>query len=155
LLALLIAIGLQIWKRLLAPLRLRLDADLIAAALESKVRQPVAARVATVLELPVQTADGPASIVMVDRAVRASYQARTSIDFPSHLDDRRRRLAAGGIAATLFFSLLLILISPGTFVLWAARLFGGSDRPWPQRTYLDVAGLKDGRITVPRSEPFA
>jgi len=34
-------------------------------------------------------------------------------------------------------------------------MFLASHEPWPQKTYLAAAGLRDGRILVPRGEPYA
>lgn len=145
--------GWQAWRLLLAPLRLKLKTQVLASALEQKTGEPIASRVATVLELPGLHQDAPSSAMVAD-AVTRSYQSLAGIDFAAHLDPTRQKRARYAVIATLVVSLGLIVIFPGTAARWAARLFLGSNTPWPQRTYLDIAGLKDGVITVPRGEPF-
>jgi hypothetical protein len=49
---------------------------------------------------------------------------------------------------------LLAIIAPAVTRLWAARLFLGSNQPWPQNTYLQIADVRDGVLVVPRAEPF-
>jgi hypothetical protein len=153
LLAFLAVAGWQAWRLLIAPMRLKLKPQLLAAALERRTGRPVAARVATVLELPELSQDHPSG-AMVRQAVTNSHQALQDVDFTSHFDPRRRKFAACAIATVLLLSLGLTAIFPSTVGLWAARLFAGSERAWPQRTYLDIAGLKDGAMIVPRGEPF-
>lgn len=144
----------QAWRWLLAPLRLALDLDVLAAALERSVGNSLAARAATVLQLP--AADrGAASEAMVARAVARSNESLAAVDFESRLDPRRRQSALRAIVATVVVSLGLALASPSSARLWAKRLFAGSNQPWPQRTLLQVAGLADdGVLTVPRGEGF-
>jgi hypothetical protein len=120
---------------------------------ESRAARPIAARVATVLELPQQRGDA-SSVAMVQTAVQRSHKWLEQIDFEARLDPQRRNMAAGAIGAVLFVSLLLIVVFPSSARLWAARLFAGSNEPWPQRTYLQVAAVKDGLMIVPRGEPF-
>lgn len=157
LLAFVALVVVQAWRRLLAPMRMKLDADLLAAALEKKAGLSIASRVATVLELPAQmdSSKDATSAVMVERAVRMSDNALAGVDFESHFDDRRRKVALGTIGGVAAFSLLLVLLFPSSAWLWARRLFAGSNEPWPQRTQLEIAGVKDGILTVPRGEPFA
>ena len=47
-----------------------------------------------------------------------------------------------------------VLVFHATAGLWARRLFLGSHEPWPQNTYLEVADVVEGRIAVPRGEPY-
>jgi hypothetical protein len=49
---------------------------------------------------------------------------------------------------------LLIILFPANAALWGRRLFLLSHQPWPQNTYLEVADLSNGRISVPRGEPY-
>src|SRR5690606_2159862 len=45
------------------------------------------------------------------------------------------------------------LAQPATARLWAQRWLAGSDRPWPRDTHIEVVGVEDGRLIVPRGEP--
>jgi len=52
LIALLAIIVIQVWRWLLAPLRLKLNLDVLASALERSAGNSIAARAATILQLP-------------------------------------------------------------------------------------------------------
>ena len=154
LLLFLVVCGIQAWRWLLAPLRLKLRLDVLAAALERSAGHDIAARAATILELPKMDST-VVSESMVQTAVKRSHESLADVDFSTHLNPRRRRTALQAIVATLVISLGLLLISPSSTRLWFARLFAGSNEPWPQRTFLEVAGLNDDHsMLVPRGEPF-
>jgi hypothetical protein len=153
LLVLIVVVLIETWRRLLAPFRMKLDADVLASALERKTRVPVAARVATVLQLPSQNSN--TSRAMIERAVERSHESLASIDFSSYLNARRRKYSVGAVAAIVVITLALVASAPSAARLWAARLFAGSNQPWPQKTYLAVTGLNGNTMTVPRGEPFA
>ncbi len=91
---------------------------------------------------------------MVERAVIAADDSLRNTNFESALDDRRHKMNLGAIVGILVVSILFILLNLGTTGLWARRWFLGSTEPWPQNTYLGVAGLIDGKIIVPRGEPY-
>ena len=91
---------------------------------------------------------------MTQTAVRRSFESLRQLDFAGHLDDRRKRNSILAITSTCGLWLLIVLAFPASTWLWAARFFGGSDRPWPQKTYLEIAGLNQGLMRVPRGEPF-
>jgi len=55
---------------------------------------------------------------------------------------RRRRIALQAIVATIVVAIGLVVASPSAARLWAARLFAGSNDPWPQRTVLEVLGAR-------------
>ena len=91
---------------------------------------------------------------MVERAVVVADDSLRNVNFEANLDDRRHKINFGSIIAILSVALLLILLNLGTFGLWARRWFGGSNEPWPQKTYLMVVGIQDGKVIVPRGEPY-
>jgi hypothetical protein len=154
LLLFLVVCAIQAWRWLLSPLRLQLKLDVLAAALERSAGHAIAARAATILELPKMNR-AVVSASMVETAVKRSHESLSNIDFTTHLNPRRRRTALQAIVATVIISLALIFISPSTARLWFSRLFAGSNQPWPQRTFLEVAGLGDDHsMLVPRGEPF-
>jgi hypothetical protein len=150
-------IGWQAWKYLIAPLRGRLSPIELAAALDRRnTKFPLLApRVATVLELP-QLLNRPyaPSPAMVRKAVEHADDSLQDVQFAQRLDDRKLRQHVVAIGIIALIACVLIAASPSLAALWARRWFAGSNQPWPQRTYLDVAGLNDGRILVPRGEPY-
>jgi hypothetical protein len=90
----------------------------------------------------------------VERAVTVADDSLRSADFESNLNEKRHRLNFRSIIVIAAVSILLILLNLGTFGLWFRRWFLGSSEPWPQKTYLAIAGLQDGRIIVPHGEPY-
>ncbi len=132
---------------------------LAAAAEQQRVIStgfPIAPRVATILELPALL-DSPLapSPAMVERAVEHAHESLKNVDFAARIDHRRFNLHVSSIAGLIIASLIFTIAAPATASLWARRWFAGSNVPWPQKTYLTIAGLcSDGRIIVPRSEPF-
>jgi hypothetical protein len=146
-------------KSVLAVLRLRLEPIELAAELD-KVRQSppaqwIAPRVATVLQLSdLRTREAGFSAPMVDRAVRHSSEALEGIDFSRRLDERQLRQCVVLLVAALAAPLLFAALIPGEFSsLWARRWLLGSNVGWPRDTAIDVLGLSDGRLIVPRGEP--
>lgn len=160
-------IGYTAWRYLVRPLRDPLDMVTLAVAIEqahntgargtgaAAPRVPVAERVATVLQLPDLLEGGsPPSPAMVASAVRRSHESLAGIDFLQPLDRRRQRRHLAIIVGLLLAPALWAAIWPATAGLWSRRWFAGSRQPWPQKTHLVIVGLEDGRIVVPRGEPF-
>jgi hypothetical protein len=115
----------------------------------------LAGRVASVLELPrlLDTPSGP-SAAMIERAVRRRHEALARVDFGAALDHARLRKMLLLLFAAIAVPATLIAVFPDMASLWSRRLFLASHEPWPQNTYLQVADDRDGRIQVPRGEPY-
>jgi hypothetical protein len=157
-----LALGFVAWEafhHVIHPLQLPLNPVDLATAIDrhrngSAKGSPFAARVAAVLQLPeLLQQDRPPSEPLVRRAVQRSYESLQAEDFNDALDERRRNVAAGSIAALVFLPILLAIVFPFSTKLWAKRWVLGSSDTWPQKTYLTVADLRDGKILVPRGEP--
>ena len=148
----------MIWRELIAPLRLKLDPLTLATALDrisNRGQGFITSRVGTILELPGMLQQTPQpSPAMLHRAAAACHVALADIDFDARLDDRRRNLASGLIFSMMLLPMMVAIAAPASARLWAARVLGGSNEPWPQKTYLQVAGLDHNMIVVPRGEPF-
>jgi len=143
-------IAVQAWRWLLAPLRLKLDLDVLAAALERSVGHSVAARAATVLQLPSMDA-GAASRSMVATAVARSYESLSLIDFESHFNPRRRKMAIQAVVATCVVSQVLTLavgVGPA-----ASERRGGVDPPVRGRAAVAVTGAPPCRTCGCRRTP--
>lgn len=115
----------------------------------------LAGTVASVLELP-RLLDRPTgtSSAMVVRAVRRRHEALAGIDFRAALDRVRLRKMLLLLALAILMPVGLAHHFPQMASLWARRLFLASREPWPQNTYLRIADERDGRIQVPRGEPY-
>jgi hypothetical protein len=157
-----LAVGLVGWAAVtsvLAIVRLRLEPIELAAELDklrgSSPSQWIAPRVATVLQLSdSRTREAGFSTAMVDRAVRRSSQALDGVDFSQRLDERHLRQCLILLAASVIAPLLFMAIIPGELSsLWARRWLLGSNAGWPRDTAIEVLGLTDGRLVVPRGEP--
>ncbi len=143
------------WRHLARPLLMRLDPLTLAAALDARGGGDLTARVGTVLQLPdLLRQPAPPSAAMVDRAVQRCHEALAAVDLRRRLNDRRRNLAVAAVVAAVLVPAGLAVAAPRVAGLWARRVLLGRDEPWPQKTYLQVAGLVDGQIVVPRGEPF-
>jgi hypothetical protein len=144
-------------REIIMPLWSRLDPLTLASALDRAAGADgaITARVATVMGLPALLAGpDPPSSAFVRQAVLRSQQTLAGLDYRSRLDDRRRNLSALLLTAALLLPAIVTAAAPATVRLWAARTFLGSAEPWPQKTYLQVAGVTDGTLVVPRGEPF-
>ncbi len=146
------------WREIVAPLRLKLEPLTLAAALDRMSGRAdgfVMSRIGTVLELPhaLQQPNHP-SLAMLHLAASQCHAALSEINFDARLDDRRRNRAFAVMMVALLMPIFLASAAPQSARLWAARVLTGSNEPWPQKTYLQVAGLKDGVIVVPRGESY-
>ncbi|MCC7191228.1 MAG: hypothetical protein IT444_00475 [Phycisphaeraceae bacterium] len=163
----LVIAGYAVWRWLIRPLRDPLDMITLAVAIEAAQREsarnsqttetrvPISQRVATVLQLPDLLEGGsPPSSAMVLAAVQRSHESLADIDFLQPLDRNRQRLHLAIILGLLLLPVCWAVIWPATAGLWARRWFAGSRQPWPQKTHLVIVGLEDGRIVVPRGEPY-
>jgi hypothetical protein len=149
----------EIWRFVIEPLRAQLG--LVDLAYEVDRADPfnrssLAPRVATVLELPeLLGREMPPSPAMVEQAVEHAHDSLKNVNFLNHLDHKRFNWQLTAIASLLLGSMLFAAAAPVTAGLWAKRWFAGSNQPWPQKTYLTIAGLDEsGKIIVPRGEPF-
>jgi hypothetical protein len=158
LIAVLFGLGIIAWQQLISPLLLKFDPLTLAAAMDragSDESSALTASIGTVLELPAMLSQtGSSSSAMVCRAVVDCHRTISGVDFGSRLDDRRRNISFAVILVSLLLPVVCATAAPAVFRLWAARAIFGSNEPWPQKTYLQVAGLEDNVIAVPRGEPF-
>ena len=115
----------------------------------------LAGRVASVLELPglLEGRFAP-SAAMIERAVRRRSEALAGVDFDAALDHARLRKMLVLLLAAIALPAVLAAVFPANASLWARRMLLASHEPWPQNTYLRIADEHDGRIQVPRGEPY-
>lgn len=150
-----IFLAFEAWRHVVTPLQLNLDPVDLATALDRRTTgvAALAPRVASILQLPELLNDpAPPSAAMVERAVIRSHESLRALEFDQRLDPRRLYFTAAVIALAFVVPVALVAAGPSLAGLWATRWFLGSQQPWPQSTYLQVAGLEDGRLLVPRGE---
>ena len=141
------------YRKLLAPLAVRLD-DLDLAAILDRRCRGYGQRVAAVLELPRLLEAGiGASPSMIRAAVLEHAETLEATDVSAAFDRRGPWRMAALIAATGIAAAAFVYLHPETAGLWARCRLQGSTERWPQRNYLAVIGLKDGQaLLVPRGE---
>jgi hypothetical protein len=146
-----------LWREIAVPLRLKLDSLTLAAALDRALIAggSVTAQVGSVMGLPsLLHGPTPPSAAMVREAVARSSSALGKVNYRPRLNNRRRNASATLMASAIVLPAIVAIAAPSTVRLWAARAFLGSREPWPQSTYLQIAGLTGGELVVPRGEPF-
>ncbi|MEZ6055777.1 MAG: hypothetical protein R3C01_03640, partial [Planctomycetaceae bacterium] len=154
-----VIVGLTVWVfwyHLLRPLTLSLEPVDIADALDRRTtsRQPIAPRVATVLQLvPQPSPHEEASPELAARAVENSFREFDQIDLHRQLNRRHLWISLAAAVAALLIPVGFAVAFPQPARLWAERWLMGSDRPWPRSTSFELVGIKQGRLIVPRGEP--
>ena len=153
------ACGWLLFRRLWQPLTLPMTPLDVAAAIDRTVSGPASGtltpRVASVLELPEATEDSASmSPDLVVHAVRKNYRDLENVSFTRHLNAKHLWLSLAAVVAAIAIPAGFVAAAPGVARLWRDRWLLGSDRPWPHSTKLEVVGLKDGRLVVPRGEAF-
>src|SRR5258706_2145519 len=149
----------EAWRFILSPLFVKLGLVGLAAAIDrtgsENIRGSLAGRVASVLELPELLKGRTApSEAMVQSAVIRCHETLNNVKFEQHLNETRRRLSIAAIAALLIVPLAIASFNHRSTDIWFRRYFLGSNIPWPQKTYLNVHDLQDGKIIVAKAEPF-
>ncbi|MFO1007153.1 MAG: hypothetical protein U0929_14420 [Planctomycetaceae bacterium] len=143
------------WRLPLGPIDLAAALDHRRAAEHTSGRSPLAPQVASVLQLVDASADQLGeSAAMREQAVRASHAALSQINFKAALNSRHLWTAVVVAVAASLVPAGIALAFPGTARIWAERWLTGSDRPWPRSTMLEVAGVRNGVLQVPRGEVF-
>mgnify|MGYP007073182191 CR=1 FL=1 len=161
LIALIVAAGIiayVVLRYFIRPLSIPLAPIDVAAVIDAAHRgssQPqIAPRVASVLQLPgFASQPGENSPALIDRAVRQCYAALQRVDFRAGLNRRHLMYCLAALVMAIAVPSAFGMAFPGVARLWAQRWFAGSNQPWPRDTHLEVVGVKDGRLVVPRGEP--
>ncbi len=150
------AAGVLFWF-VIRPWRLPLGPIDVAAALDQKRSgPPLAPQVASVLQLVEGNSDQIGeSAAMRDQAVRTSHASLAQINLSDSLNSRHLWTAAAVAIAALLVPAGIALAFPSTAQLWAERWFAGSDRPWPRSTVIEVVGVRNNVLQVPRGEVYS
>lgn len=93
---------------------------------------------------------------LVQATIDSGVEAAGKVDFGAVLDVARFRLNA----LLLFVAMVLVAAvgigvaaeTTGPLAIWFNRNILLGDRVWPQRTYLEVQNVKNGKIRLPRGE---
>jgi len=151
------ACGWLLYRRLLQPLFLPMSPLDVAAAIDRTASGPasgrLAPRVASVLELPETREDASSmSPELIVHAVRKNSRELEDVSFSRHLNARHLWFSLAAVAAAIAIPAGFAAAAPSVAKLWRDRWLLGSDRPWPHTTSIEVIGIRDGRLIVPRGE---
>ena len=146
------------WTRIWKACCLHLSLLDLAATLDrvSKVgaNAAIAPRAATLLEFSTIPGDPQeTSQELVAEAIRNSYAFLAPIDFTQRLCPDNLRKSMLTLLGLFLCAMVFFFALPNATSLWSARWFLGSNQAWPRNTSLEVVGLTDGRLMVPRGEP--
>jgi len=147
-----------LWKRVVAPQLGRWDILDVAQATDHALGNPgwLTRRFASAQQFAV-AATGARTGDSEELAALARSRAS------EELEEFRLRDKLDWIGATRSAALLVAMIAiptsaaifrPDDTSLWFSRWFQGSDARWPQDTWLEIDGLRDGQLVVPRGEPW-
>jgi hypothetical protein len=96
------------------------------------------------------------SVAMVRQTVQRGATASADLNFRNVLDDREFRM--NGVL--LFFAIVLLgglavgAVMHPMLQIWANRNLFLGDMVWPQKTYLEVQRVVDGKVVFPRGEDW-
>lgn len=156
------------WRRLIVPLLTKLDLLDVAALIDratgsTPLRTPtgqasetvdhrtgqgnVVASVARVLEG--NAGDSP----LVRRAIANGDKHLASVPINEAVSGRHLVKNVGSSIAVLIVPIAILLAAPSVSRVWAARWIGGDDVAYPRSTSIEVVGLDNGVLRVPRGEP--
>ena len=95
---------------------------------------------------------GGVSSDLIDASIEQGFRQSESLDFGSVLNDGKRRSYLIRVAlATLLLVGLGIGVFSSTFLgTWFNRNILLGDAQWPRQTYLQIAGVNEGRLQIPR-----
>jgi len=148
-----------VYHDLVRPLRVPMGPVGLAAAMDRCDHAPqgreLAPRVASVFQLG-RLRDGidRPSPDMIALAVRRELDALSVLDLPSHLDQQRFLRHGLSLATAALVPAVLLVALPHVSGVWASRWLALGDTPWPRAVTITVLDAEDGRIVVPRGEPF-
>ncbi len=151
------AISWLLFRRLWQPLRLPLSPLDIAAAIDRTISGPasgqLSTRVASVLELP-QAIDQPdvVSPDLVLHSVRKNFEELQDVSFARHLSRRHLGWCLAVLVSSIAIPAAFAMAAPSIASLWRDRWILGQERPWPHSTIIEVMGVQQGRLIVPRGE---
>ena len=153
LLAMLVFLGLVVvWRRILSPLMLRIDAADMAKLVERKFPQ-----LSSILISAVRFASGDVgtadtnSPALMSTVIERAPQAAQPLDFGSVLSPQSIRRSMLVLIATVVIAGSLALASPEKMRLWFARNVLLHDAPWPRHTRM-IVDLPTGELVGARGD---
>lgn len=143
------------WRRIISPLRAPLTSDALLLRVEEHRKGSHDELISAwqFARMP-NLADSTVSLSLVERVMASAASAARSLDFTValHRENQRKSL----LRLLLSTGALLLLFGSALFWspsrIWINRNLLLGAESWPQSTYLEIQGVQDGRIRIPRGE---
>lgn len=149
------AIGYIAYRRLLIPLTTHVGDDALLLAVEEKHKElgESVISAAQFARMPSFEHQG-VSPAMVDATIRYGIEQANRINFTNVLNGQRfvTNVLLLLVGLALAIGLGVGVAMGGPLETWFNRNILLGDARWPQRTYLEIEGVKEGIVTLPRGE---
>ena len=141
-----------LWRRVLAPLRLRVALADAASLIERRFPE-LSSQLVSAVRFSSGDAGGTAtnSPALMASVVRSAAQRAERVDFGAVVDVQRARRSKGALFAAVTLSALLLLVAPEAVRVALARNVLLEDIDWPRRTRL-VVDLPRGELVGARGD---
>jgi hypothetical protein len=152
------AVAWLVWRRLIRPLSVAVSDDALCLQVEKGNKQLSEGLISALqfARMPDVAARGM-SPMLVRETVMYGTQAARNVNFGSVLDVKQFQMNLGLLVialAAIGGAGIGMAMQGSSLNIWFNRniLFG--DELWPQKTYLDVKRVKDGKVKFPRGEDW-
>jgi hypothetical protein len=153
LLALLALMARNLWRYVIRPFALRIDAEDVARILERR-HPPLKDILISAVSFATRPAPADSSLAMRSNVIRDCQQRVRAIPFgPNIRRDRHRKFLATGLVAISVAGIAAIW-QPDTFATYLARNFALQDVAWPSGTELWIQGFANGKLRWPVGDPL-
>ncbi|MGI8981938.1 MAG: hypothetical protein ACR2FY_22125 [Pirellulaceae bacterium] len=145
------------WRRLVRPLSVQVSDDALCLQVEKGNKQLSEGLISALqfARMPDVAARGM-SPMLVRQTVLYGTQAARNVNFGGVLDAKQFQVNVG-----LLVLAMVVVVGTGVGVaqnnylnIWFNRNVLLGDKLWPQKTYLDVKRVKDGKVKFPRGEDW-
>ena len=152
------AVAWLVWRRLVRPLSVEVSDDALCLQVEKGNKQLSEGLISALqfARMPDVAARGM-SPMLVRQTVLYGTQAARNVNFGSVLDAKQFQVNVGlvVIALACVVGAGVGMAVKGSFLnTWFNRNVLLGDKLWPQKTYLDVKRVKDGKVKFPRGEDW-
>lgn len=90
---------------------------------------------------------------LLRKAIAQSDETLSQFPMDQALNSAHLRKNLAGTITALIIPIAIAFAIPATTKVWAARWIGGDDVSYPRNTSIQIIGLRDGLLQVPRGEP--
>ena len=146
--AVLVIVGM---RRILKPLSTRLTNRAICHEVE-KTHPDLADRLTSAMELSRHEPGENISKKLTDAAIEDGFSASRGLEFNSLI--RQDRFAINLVITAVVIVGIGLAATTSTFAIWFNRNIMLGDARWPQDYYLEIPGLKDGEMVIPKGDDW-